>query len=508
MTNIRSAIFALNIFLFSSFAYSQEVYSVGLKIEQLLDNSRYSKAAYDMTNHRDTVGQRSRPIQVLIWYPAQPNRQPTLKYQDYLSSTITQYDYGISGKEFETSQQKLFSQYVRDMADEDGKKALSKTMLAGMKRVAVPGRFPVVIFAPGSGGTAQDNAELCEFLAAHGYIVLATASTGAYTQGITLDFEGVEAQMLDTSFLIGFASSLKNADTEKVGIVGVSLGASAGLMTSARDARVKALVALDGAFRYHPELTETAPYMKPQRISAPLLFIAAADDAETKDRSYLDGNVPGSWLSTLVYGDTFLLKMKPMKHYYFNSSVLNQLPTSDFDNYSRQDVMATYEWVKKYTLQFLNGYLKNNRQSKQFVSTDPTTNGVPPGWFVLQGRTGKGPAPTLEELARICDEQGYATLADAYRNLRMRDDSFVPTENSLHYWGGDLLDAGNVSQAIEIFKLDVSLHPNDGWPYFSLGQAYEKTGNRALALNNYKAALEKMPDNEDVRTALKNASTN
>ena len=40
---------------------------------------------------------------------------------------------------------------------------------------AAVGRFPVVIYHPGLGGSYEDNSVLFEYLASHGYLVLSSA---------------------------------------------------------------------------------------------------------------------------------------------------------------------------------------------------------------------------------------------------------------------------------------------------------------------------------------------
>lgn len=42
------------------------------------------------------------------------------------------------------------------------------------------GRFPVVIYAPSGSSVSWENADLCEYLASHGYVVLASPSMGAH----------------------------------------------------------------------------------------------------------------------------------------------------------------------------------------------------------------------------------------------------------------------------------------------------------------------------------------
>ncbi len=57
-------------------------------------------------------------------------------------------------------------------------------------------------------------------------------------------------------------------------------------------------------------------------------------------------------------------------------------------------------------------------------------------------------------------------------------------------------------QALEIFRLNVFLHPQSAKVYDSLGECYLKSGNRELAIQNYKKALELNPNYENSKKAL------
>ncbi len=77
-------------------------------------------------------------------------------------------------------------------------------------------KFPVVIYAPSFGEVAWENADLCEYLASYGYVVIATPSLGANSHRMTIDIAGANAQAADISFLIGYAQALTNTNTRKV----------------------------------------------------------------------------------------------------------------------------------------------------------------------------------------------------------------------------------------------------------------------------------------------------
>ena len=57
----------------------------------------------------------------------------------------------------------------------------------------------------------------------------------------------------------------------------------------------------------------------------------------------------------------------------------------------------------------------------------------------------------------------------------------------------------NISEALEIFSLNVKRFPDSWNVYDSLGEAYDINGNKKEALKNYRIALSKSPENQKAR---------
>lgn len=76
-------------------------------------------------------------------------------------------------------------------------------------------------------------------------------------------------------------------------------------------------------------------------------------------------------------------------------------------------------------------------------------------------------------------------------------------EGEMNNAGYELLQAGKVKEAIEVFKLNVKAFPKSANVYDSLGEAYMKDGNKALAIENYKKSVELNPGNQGAIDMLK-----
>ena len=75
-------------------------------------------------------------------------------------------------------------------------------------------------------------------------------------------------------------------------------------------------------------------------------------------------------------------------------------------------------------------------------------------------------------------------------------------ENSLNTTGYNLITAKRLNDAIEVFKLNVKLHPKAWNPYDSLGEAYALAGKKKEAIENYEKSVKLNPKNDNGIKAL------
>jgi dienelactone hydrolase len=345
-------------------------YSVGVKVVDQHDRTRpYPVAATDTS--KPSAAENARPLQTLIWYPALPSAGKPMTVGDYVRLADTEIHF--------------------DAPDEKGNKWRSR-LRASLDiplwaiRNATPekGHYPVLIYAPSDSSVSWENADLCEYLASHGYVVLASPSMGASTRDMTDDLKGIDAEARDLSFLITFARTLSGVDMSKIAVVSWSWGGIASLFAAARDPRIDALAEMDGSMRYYPGLVRKAGDVHPDRMKIPLLFFTqgnasleglARDDAPASDKT--GPNVLNAWS-----GNLFTVDMVGMSHPEFCSMFQRRKTAESFAedevaDYGRDDANTSYAWVARYTLNFLDVYLKHNSSAKAFLERSPAANGVP-----------------------------------------------------------------------------------------------------------------------------------
>ena len=110
----------------------------------------------------------------------------------------------------------------------------------------------------------------------------------------------------------------------------------------------------------------------------------------------------------------------------------------------------------------------------------------------------------VDLLQRTIIEKGLDAGLAQYRDLKAKQsEAYDFGEPELNRLGYRLLQAGKQNEAIEIFKLNVAEYPKAFNTYDSLGEAYMVSGNKELAILNYKKSLELNPENTNATSMLK-----
>ncbi len=470
-------------------------YAVGFKVVEQYDHSRSFRPSIDSLG-RPWKGETARPIQTLVWYPAQKSSSKRMTVGEYVALGETQ----------DFSAPKILSGLTEWLVD-GMKPSFGQTLLAIRDAQPVSGRFPVVIYAPSFSSGGWENADLCEYLASHGYVVIASPAMGVNRES-THDVAGLNAQARDISFLVGYAGTLPGADTSQVAAVGFSWGGLAALFAAARDNRIDALVALDGSMRYYPGLVQQAADVVPEQMTLPLLYFKAQSSIE--NRSFNSGpSVPSAWMQ----GDLIEVLVLGLVHPEFASMAHRneRLWQYEFANmqqadYTREDGMVGYAWVARYTREFLDAYLKHDASAMKFLKNKPAANGVPLHVVGVKYRSAKPLPASLTSFKIEVGRQGFDRAAEIYASWQEAEPEFKIDPEELLSWGHALIADGHFAQAIRIMQLGVLLEPSSR-AYASLGDAYRHAGEAQQARSSYEKGLEKDPNNFVIKETLAGLET-
>jgi dienelactone hydrolase len=448
-------------------------HAVGLRIVQQYDASRGATPKLSIFDTVKPAG-AARPMQTLVWYPAQPSSSAHVRYLDYLQSDITGDNFTMSPAALATASKQW-----------DNNPAAQAAMLAVRDAKAATGPFPVVIYAPSFDADAAENADLCEYLASHGYIVLASASRGARARGMTDDLEGVEAQAADILWLASYASTIPGADLNQLAAMGFSWGGLANVIAASHSERIKALVSLDGSVRSYPQLLTGS--VTPATTAVPMLSIGSRPQSlETLNER--EKSTAISFLNKMVYADVYLADMQPMEHGNFAASNL-RIGNMAYIDYSREEVKVATVWTAQYVKAFLDAYLKHDAAAMAFLKAPPTANGVPAHMMSMKVRPASATPPSRTAFVAEFKRRQFKDAVAIYDEMRKKDPGFRMIGQEFNLLGYEMLHKKNPQGAIELFKLGIALEPRWGAIQDSLGEAYEAAGEPTLALAAYERAL-------------------
>jgi dienelactone hydrolase len=130
----------------------------------------------------------------------------------------------------------------------------------------------VIVYAPSVNAPSFENIEFCEYLASYGFVVIASPSMGASVRHMEVTPTDAQAQAADILFLLQFAQTLKDANTKESAVVGYSWGGTGALLAAADGRHLRAMVALDGSFRY-----ASVQSVDPATYRIPLLFFSRGE---------------------------------------------------------------------------------------------------------------------------------------------------------------------------------------------------------------------------------------
>jgi tetratricopeptide (TPR) repeat protein len=291
---------------------------------------------------------------------------------------------------------------------------------------------------------------------------------------------------------------------------GFSWGGISNLFAAARDGRIDALFGLDGSMRYFPSLVKQAGDVHPDQMTIPLFAFTQGEITleEAAEDIKPEAVAAPSVFNTWTHGDFFKVEMLALVH--GENSAMNQrdetfwkeFPSQQKADYGREDGAISYALEAKYLRYYLDAYLKHDVEAMAFLKKTPAENGVPKHLMAVTFRASKGAPSTVEAFRAELGKQGFDHAEDIYAAMKKQSPDFKLDESMMNVWGYDLME-DHLAEATEILKLNVRMYPDSGNVYDSLGEAYMNSGQKQLAITNYKKSLEKDPSNTNAIEKLK-----
>jgi predicted dienelactone hydrolase len=331
-------------------------YPVGVTTTVFVDQSRV-----------DAVTKEPRTLVTEIWYPAtdEARELPKNKFTDFMPGGISpalemlfKNVYKLSSADLDRN---FWNYAVRDA------------------RVRA-GRFPLVIFSHGNGGTRHQNTFWCDYLASHGYIVASADHTGnaalTVIKGKVVFHQRSQREqsakdrpqdlrfLLDQLTLWGSGADSRFAgrlDLSSVAAAGMSFGSYTAIRAADLDPRFKAVIGM----AYAPSDGHT-------NLRVPTLLMLGAEDATIGE----SGNAAIRAHFSAHQGPVFLLEMKRGGHYSFTDMYKISRDFGDGVGRGRArngevatftPMEQTYEMINASSVAFLGHYLKGESGYLSFL---------------------------------------------------------------------------------------------------------------------------------------------
>lgn len=127
------------------------------------------------------------------------------------------------------------------------------------------------------------------------------------------------------------------------------------------------------------------------------------------------------------------------------------------------------------------------------------------GFYIpdMKEANGFGFSPAAKQLRAELEKSGYKGAIDALKKITKSNRDYKLSETEVNGWGYKLMRQNKLTEALEIFKLNVFLHPNSSNAFDSLGEIYAELGDNKLSVKNYEQSLKLDPQNRNAEEQIK-----
>jgi hypothetical protein len=218
-----------------------------------------------------------RVLPIHIWYPASESTGVTLNFFEFIkaeqnpqwgnmSASVVLYNrikqFGDSAK---------LSQTIKQLED--------ITSISVRNASPAPGKFPVVLLGNGLSSDGYFYSIMAEYLASHGYVVVAFPSLPEnISSGFAFSERGLLNQINDMEMVMNEIAKLSFVDMDKVSLAAWSVGGASQLLFQMKHHLAKAVVSMDAAsqYSYGKDLITHSTYYDSASFKTPFLNLVGA----------------------------------------------------------------------------------------------------------------------------------------------------------------------------------------------------------------------------------------
>ncbi len=470
-------------------------YRIGFKA---IENYDYSRSFGPKTDYFGAIvpGERGRPLQICIWYPAEHGEEAvSTVYGEYAfvypeDTRLFDFLSNLQNRELGV----LFSYFGNDR---DAVMELMSVEMAAVRDAPhAEGSFPLLVYQPDFNNNATENSILCEYLASHGFVVAASHSFGTAEIGSQGGPADLETLVGDMEFVIATMHDLGFVDHDALGVMGYGAGGTAALLLKMRNEYVDAVASLEPAHvnPVNSGLVSANPYYDRRRVSVPLMQMIGESE-EDPDLTLFE---------SFEYSDRYSLQLMGLSGFDLTSYAVLSTVVTELEEDTAEQRLNGYRSVATYMLNFFEAYLKGNQESIAFLGRLGEGNDLTAGSLKVSHMVAKALPPTPNQFTGIIQEQGIDEAVEIYRRFRAEDPEIILfQEVQFNILGYRFLQSGQIRDAIEVFKMNADTYPGSANCWDSLAEAYIANGDNQLALSCVEKVLEVLPDDTNANEQLK-----
>ena len=449
--------------------------------------------------HSHTSGE-GRQYQINCWYPALPNSGEPLKYGHYVDLLGRQINFGES-EEQQAFARQIFITQTRDLGiiRDTSTVALDTAQLnqllaldvyARLAAKATNGPFPVVVYPNGSSPAYQSITS--EYLASHGYIVIAFAPKGRFSSGMETSTIGLEVAVDDLEFVLGKIGDMPSADMNQISILANAISSSVGAAAIARNEKFKALISLEGGLpsSFEQRLLNESVFYQPENIQAPILFIYSPHPAIDPEYTF-----------HLKYSDRYFANFPMMSEFVMlNYGMFNTFIPNIIGAHSG-NTQEGFETANELLLRFLNQKVKG-ASGELFDNAFVGSRDHIDTTFVLPGL----PAPAnIAVLKDTFQKEGFAAIENIYQHMKSAGNpqpfskDFYTDYRSWLAWKKD----ENYLNRLRLYELAYDSYPKSARINYYVAYYSMLRKMNTQAKQFYRQALSLLESDEDLTTVEK-----
>jgi hypothetical protein len=432
-----------------------------------------------------------RPILVNIWYPARDSSAAPMRYREYLAIGSEDPRIAPFAKRLEAFTRKTMAEEVL----EERPAKIDETEAAGIERwldastaavkdaAIAPGKFPLIVAHAGLGGTFEDNAVFYEYMASHGYVVIASPYQSENAAYLNIDWD-LDRSIKDMDFLVRYAMARKDLDLGAIGAIGHSYGAQAVMAWRAEpNSPLSAVISLDSTVEHEPPSGPGFAKLRVRlanafRLAGPIMAYSAKEDIEKPD--FL-----GHW-GYLKYTHLYMATVLELEHNDFASLGAARfafLPGRRIPAEKAVVIRAGYDRVCLHSRKFFDAHLKGDREAEQFLTRSAGDKAMVAAGFELAIRQ---PSPVPPSGAQVMGMVSHDGMGAAMRFVK--GFGLDMTEEMIGDVALGLNSAGKRSEGLVFLRYRCELYPFSWGAQKLLADQLLEDGDRAGALAGYRKA--------------------